>query len=94
MAFNDQHSFSLDDIDTPIAEQINAKAILADARAKHSGNIKYHCARKIASIQDTQERALCISNMRLIHGNAVMDAIELSARAEYRLMQWLRSVNK
>ena len=85
---------SPNEIDGQLAEQLNAKAILAAERAKDSGNIKYHCARAIAAMSDPQARALCLSNMRRIHGNAIMDVIELSARAEYRLTQWLRSANQ
>ena len=94
MTLRDQHMLSPDLADGPLMEHINAKAILAAERAKDSGHIKYHCARAIAAMRDPQARALCLSNMRRIHGNAVMDVIELSARAEYRLTQWLRSANK
>lgn len=94
MTLHDQHSLSLDQTDGPQDEQLNAKAILAAERAKDSDHIKYHCAREIAAMSDPQARALCLSNMRRIHGNAVMDVIELSARAEYRLTQWLRSANQ
>ena len=79
---------------TDIADPRNiakARAKLATERAKDSWLIKYYCARAIAAIDDGATRALRVANMRRIHGATVMDAIELSARAEYRLNQWYRS---